>query len=80
MRYDKDYYSKMLSNQYDWVYSHGYTKWGYIQYYSVIYGRPVQEAVAIYHADMNELDRLSDRYMDACHADRRLYKPIQFEY
>jgi len=80
MKYDKEYYSKCLSDQYDWIYSHGYTKWGYIQYYSVRYGRPVQEAVEIWRADMNELDRLSDRYMDACHADRRLYKPIQFEY
>jgi len=80
MKYDKEYYSKCLSYQYDWIYSHGYTKWGYIQYYSVRYGRPVQEAVAIWHADNDELDRLENRYMDACHAARSPYRPIQFEY
>ena len=60
----KQFWSQCLTDQYKWMLEHGRDEFGYIQFYSVLCGRPVQEAVEIYRADCIEMGRLWKKYTE----------------
>ena len=57
----KLFLQKTVDEQREWIQSNGGNMDGYINKYHVVFGRSVDEAIAIYHADINELAKYEDR-------------------
>ncbi len=57
----RDLYLKLLADQKKWIEKCGGDREGYIANYHGTHGRSVENAAAIYDADMNELRRIEDR-------------------
>jgi hypothetical protein len=52
---------KIHQEQVEWVRQCGGTLSGYISNYCQTHGRSVQETIAIWHADLNELHRIEKK-------------------
>jgi len=57
----KQLYQRLLKEQREWIEKCGGDLAGYIANYHGKYGRTVENAAAIYHADLGELHRIEDR-------------------
>lgn len=57
----RDTLLQLVEWQRQWVKEHGGTLTGYVDRYHRLYGRPVEEAEAIYEADQGELKRLEHK-------------------
>lgn len=57
----KDFYQKLFQKQQQWIRDHGSDLAGYIANYHDKYGRPIEDAEAIYDADLQELRRIEER-------------------
>lgn len=57
----QDLYRKLLQEQLQWLQDHGGDRAGYIANYHGKYGRTIENAEAIYNADLQELHRIQEK-------------------
>lgn len=62
----KKLWEKLLAEQYKWIETCGGDRSGYVAKYQGKYKRTVENAEAIYNADVGELERIKKR-LSRCH-------------